>query len=158
MTTTTGFQQQAAHRDAYATPEHVQTGNVTGVGYAVSVETGKPIPVYMNDTPPPPPPAPIVHTPAPQTVIVEQAPRDPWPARILSGGGAVAGTAAVVGHYAAGIAHVADATAVVAGVAAAGIALLRGSAPKVSVSVNATITGASSSSTSRSASGWRPQS
>ena len=158
MTTTTAFAQQAAHRGAYASPEHVHTGNVTGVGYAVSVETGRPIPVYMNDTPPPAPPAPVVQAPAPQTVIVEQTPRDPWPARLLSGGGAVAGTAAVVGHYAAGISHVAEGGAVLIGAAAVAVALMRNGAPKVNVNVTAHITGATSSSNSRSSAGWKPRS
>jgi hypothetical protein len=167
VTTTNLIPQQSARQDAFATTDDIQAGRVTGVGYAVSVASGKPIPVYVSDTPPPQsaPTPPTVPAAQPQQVIVQQQPRDPWPARILASGGTIAGVAATVGHFATELgqaAHAGEAIGIGVGAAAAGLWLLKGSSPRVSVTINNSNTGASSSSSSTSssssASGWRSHS
>lgn len=154
------FPQQSASRDAYATAADVQAGQVSGVGYAVSVETGLPVPVYVNDVPPALP-APAQSTPVPQ-VVVQAAARDPWPARILASGGTIAGITTAVGHYApqlGQLGHAVQAAGIGIGVAAAGLYVLKGAAPKISVTINSSITGANATSTAssdaRSAAGWK---
>jgi hypothetical protein len=160
----TTIPQQSAHRAAYATPGDIAAGQVTGIGYAIDVESGKPIAVYMNDTPPPPPPAAHQPAPVPQPVIVQQAPRDPWTGRIAASGGAIAGVAATVGHYASELgqaAHAAEGIGIAVGVAALGISLLKGSSAKVTVNITNSNTGSTSHATSNanaastSASGWK---
>jgi hypothetical protein len=46
------FPQQSASHGSYASAADVQAREVSGVGYAVSVETGLPVPVYVNDAAP----------------------------------------------------------------------------------------------------------
>lgn len=160
------FAQQSADRTAYATPADIEAGRVTGIGHAISVETGKAIPVYISDAPTPqhpPAPAPVpVQQPTQPTVVVPAPARDPWPARILSSGGTVAGITVAVGHYAPQLgqaAHALQMAGVAVGAATAGIYLLKGTTPKVNVTVNSTINGATatanSTSHARTASGWK---
>lgn len=156
------FPQQSASPDAYATASDVQAGQVSGVGYAVSVETGLPVPVYVNDAVPA---VPVRAELAPvQQVVVHTPARDPWPARILASGGTIAGVTTAVGHYApqlGQLGHAVQMAGIGIGVAAAGLYVLKGAAPKVSVTINSTITGANASSTAssnaRSAAGWKNQ-
>lgn len=156
------FPQQSASPDAYATAADVQAGQVSGVGYAVSVETGLPVPVYVNDTPTA---LPVPVQPAPvQQVVVQAAARDPWPARILASGGTLAGVTVAVGHYApqlGQLGHAVQAAGIGIGLAAAGLYVLKGAAPKLSVTINSSITGANASSAAssnaKSAAGWKNQ-
>jgi hypothetical protein len=162
--TTAPFPQQSATRDAYATPEDLQAGRVTGVGYAIPVKTGIPIAVYINETPAAPPvradPA-----PAPVTQVIVQRPGlDPITTRIASASAGAAGVAAAVGHYAhelADFAHAAAGASLAVGVAAFGVAVLRGNTPKIDVHItnNNSNTGstahATASSNARSAAGWK---
>lgn len=155
------FPQQSADRTAYATQADIEAGQVTGVGYAIPVETGIPVAVYVNDVPPRPAPLPVVQQPAQQTVVVQRAGLDPVTTRIAAASAGAAGVAAAVGHYAhqlAEFAHAAEGAGIAVGIAAGGIALWRGSAPKISVSVTANITGATAhggNAESRSGSGWK---
>lgn len=156
------FPQQSASPDAYATAADVQAGQVSGVGYAVSVETGLPVPVYVNDALPA---VPVRAELAPvQQVVVQAAPRDPWPSRILASGGSLAGVTVAVGHYApqlGQLGHAIQTAGIGIGLAAAGLYVLKGASPKVSVTINSSITGANASSTAssnaRSAAGWKNQ-
>lgn len=149
--------QQPAHRDAYASPADIEAGQVTGVGYAVSVETGRPIPVYVNDTPPPPPPAPLVpqQPPIVQQVVVHRRQLDPITTRIAAASAGIAGTAWVVGEHAhqlAEAAHAAEGLGIAGAALFAGVALWKGTQPAINVNVSANITGANASSTSSSTS------
>jgi hypothetical protein len=154
--------QQSADRTAYATQADLAAGQFTGIGIAIGVEDHKPVAVYMNDTPAPEPRAAPQPQPAPAPVIVQQAPRDPWPARIVASGGTIAGVAVAVGHYAHGLAefaHAAEGAGLAVGVAAAAVSLLKGSSAKVTVNINNSNTGSTSHSTATShasaASGWK---
>jgi hypothetical protein len=116
---------------------------------------------YYADQPTPPSIAPLP-VPVQQPTQVVQAPRDPWPARLLSGGAAVTSAAVAIGHYAnqvGQLAHACEEVGVGFGALAVGIAVVRGVAPRVSVNVTNNVTGsqssASASSDSRSASGWK---
>lgn len=157
------YPQQSADRTAYATKDDIEAGRVTGVGYAIPVESGIPIAVYVNDTPARPAPLPVVQQVAPQqpTVIVQRAGLDPVTTRIAAASAGAVGVAAAVGHYAhqlAEFAHAAEGAGIAIGVAAAGIALWKGSAPKIAVNVTANITGATAhggNANARSASGWK---
>lgn len=151
------YLQQSARRDAYASPADIEAGQVTGVGYAVSVETGQPIPVYVNDTPPPPPPAPVVPQAQPvvQQVVIQRRQLDPVTTRIAAASAGIAGTAWVVGEHAhqlAEAAHAAEALGAVLTAAAVAVAFLRGSQPKINVNVNASIAGVSANVSSTSTS------
>lgn len=160
------FSQQSAHRAAYATPDDLAAGNVTGVGIAIDVNTNRPVTVYMNEEPARAAPTPPVQVPsaapAPQPVIVQQAPRDPWAARIAASGGTVAGVAAAVGHYAPELANLAHAVApvgIAVGIGALGLSLLKGSSAKVTVNISNSNTGSTSTSNAtsnaHSAAGWK---
>jgi hypothetical protein len=123
--------------------------------YAVSAKTGLPELVWLPKPPPVALPQPI---PAPPPVVVQAPARDPWPARMLTGGAAIAGVAAAVGHFAAELgqaAHAAEIAGIGVGAAAAGIWLLKGTAPKVTVNISNSVTGSSSSANSSSTSDSR---
>lgn len=132
------------------TPE-AEFGPEPGTGYVTDAKTGR---VFLAHLPPPPEPViQFVPQPAAPPVVVQAPARDPWPARMLAGGAAVAGVAAAVGHFAAELgqaAHAAEIAGIGVGAAAAGIWLLKGTAPKVSVTINNSNTGSSSSSSSTS--------
>jgi len=144
-----------------STASYVQPGdtiNATGVGYAIAVETGKPVSVYVNDTPPP---VPIL--PAQPPVIIQQAPRDPWLGRIIAGTGGAALVIGVTGAVAPQlqmVGHALEMGGVGLGVLAAGGWLLKGTSPRVTVTNNVTVTGSSSTSSASasSAAGWTARS
>lgn len=158
-------------RPTALTPD-AEFGIPSGMGYAISAETGKAVLIYTSTnqnytstnqtTPTLPAPAP---QPNPvQQVVVHTPARDPWPARILASGGTLAGITTAVGHYApqlGQLGHAIQTAGIGIGIAAAGLYVLKGAAPKVSVTINSTITGANASSTAssnaRSAAGWKNQ-
>lgn len=149
------FPQQSADRTAYATQADIEAGQVTGVGYAIPVETGIPVAVYVNDAPARPAPLPVLQQPAQQTVVVQRAGLDPVTARIAAGSAGAVGVAVAVGHYAhqlAEFAHAAEGAGVAIGVLAIGARLALGGSTKVSVTVNNSNTGSSSSSSATSSS------
>lgn len=102
--------------------------------------------------------------PLPQRVVV-QAPqqRDPITTRILAAGVSTAAVLVAAGQYApqlGEVGHALEAVGIGVGVLAGGVALLKGTSPKVTVNLTNNVTGSSStsSSTSSSAAGWRPNS
>lgn len=157
MTPADTYQQLLA--DGILTPE-AEFGTPPGTGYAIDAKTGRQVLVHL-----PPAPEPVVqyvHAPAPAPVT-PAVPRDPWAVRILAGGVSTAAVLVAAGSYASQlgeVGHALEAVGIGVGALAGGLALVKGASPRVDVSVTANITGASatSSSTSSSAAGWKPNS
>lgn len=128
--------------------------------YVVLAKTGRAELAYLPQQPPPP--APAVQAPTEPTVVVQQFRLDPVTTRIAAASAGVVGTAWVVGEHARQLveaAHAAEGLGFAAAAVAVGVGVLRGSQPKIDVSVTANIVGASASATSssnaRSVSGWK---
>lgn len=103
--------------------------------------------------------------PVPQSQVIVQAAqqRDPITMRILAGGVSTAVVLVAAGQYApqlGQLGHAVEAVGIGVGALAGGVALWKGTSPKVTVNLTNTVTGASSTSasTSSSAAGWRANS
>jgi hypothetical protein len=115
---------------------------------------------YYADQPAPPTLAPIQAPSPPAT-----AQRDVWPARLLAGGAGTSMVIGVTGTVAPQLEQVGHALQMAGfgiGAVLAGLAFLKGNAPKLTATFNISNTGSSanatSSSNSRSASGWKTNS
>lgn len=125
-----------------------------GTGYVTDAKTGRMILAHLP--PAPDPEIRYVHVPAPAPPAPVR-PRDPWAGRILASGLSTAAVLVAAGQYApqlAQVGHAVEAVGVGAGILAGGVALWKGSSPKINVTINNSNTGASSSS----AAGWKPTS
>lgn len=141
--------------DGTLTPE-AQFGTPPGTGYVTDAKTGRQVLVHLPPTPEPE--IRYVHLPAPAVPAPVQ-PRDPWAGRILASGLSTAAVLVAAGQYApqlAQVGHAVEAVGVGVGILAGGVALWKGSSPRVNVTINNSNTGASStsSSSSSSAAGW----
>lgn len=95
--------------------------------------------------------------PVQQPVQVRQA--DPWPARLLAGGAGgamLAGTLGAVAPQLVLAGHAVEMAGFGVGAALAGLALLKGRAPHVNVSITNNNTGSTATAGSSSAAGWHP--
>jgi len=140
--------------DGTLTPE-AQFGTPVGTGYVTDAKTGRQVLAHLP--PAPDPEIRYVHVPAPAPPAPAQ-PRDPWAGRILASGLSTAAVLVAAGQYApqlSQIGHAVEAVGVGVGILAGGIALWKGSSPKVNVTIHNSNTGASSSSISSSAAGWK---
>lgn len=162
------------------TIENIQTDTYSsspmpdGMVYLPDARTRREVLVDLRDLPTelqerlkaPQGPAPAPPVPAMQVVHVPARPRgvDAVTTRILAAGASGSAILVAAGEYAPQLGqfgHTVQMVGIGAGVLAGGVALLKGSAPKVIVNLTNTITGASASSSSdasaSSAAGWKNQ-
>jgi hypothetical protein len=134
----------------------MNTATAQQIAWGTDAMTGELRPYYADQAPP------ATLVPVQQPVQMVAAQRDVWPARLLAGGAAASMVVGVAGSLAPELeqlGHGIQMAGFGVGAALAGLALLKGNAPKVAVNITNSNTGATANSTAsagaNAAAGWK---